>query len=546
MGHAYRCWGEDAVRKLKGIFALVIEDGARDLLLCARDPLGMHPLFYAEVGRTLLLSPTVETLLRHPGVSTAINRPLLVDYLTRRWPVNDETYFAHVRRVPPGHIMRVGRDGRQMYRYWNPVPRDRPIHWIPDDEVQDRFEALLGQAVARCLARGPAGVYLSGGLDSSAVVMVAADLSRRQEQAPPSGLSLSFPGLACDDTDMQRAVTSQLGLSHVGLPFDEAAGREGTLPAALAMTRTLPAPLSLMWRPALSRLALDGRELGCRVILSGDGADDWLSENAFMAVDFIRSLDLAGIYRLCRIYCHSFHFTRRQALHMLLWRYAGRSLLRDTWRTTADRVGAPGLVPRRWRFPVLMRADPPPWMAPDATLRALVAQRVEERFRSGGATPRIDSYYLRDTRSMLDSPDKWFAEEETFLVGQRSGIPVRQPFRDPDLIDFLVKVRPLGRSEGDLSKALVRRPLVRRFPHLGFARQRKTWLGEAWQAVLSTQLGQQCRTMGDIWGLAELGVVDPEQGRALMDDALAGKGSESGAEYAWMILNLEAWVRAHR
>jgi asparagine synthetase B (glutamine-hydrolysing) len=367
-------------------------------------------------------------------------------------------------------------------------------------------------------------------------------VTRRDGQSLPSGLSLSFPGLACDDTDTQRGVTSRLGLSHFQLPFDEAAGPEGTLAAALAMTRTLPAPLSLIWRPALSRLALDGRQRGCRVILTGDGADDWLLENAFMAVDFLRSLDLGNIYRLCRIYCRSFHFTRQQALQLLLWRYAGRALLRDTWRRTADRMGAPSLVPRRWRFPILMRADPLPWIAPDPALRAQVAARIESRFARNGTTP---SYYLQDTRTMLDSSDRWFAEEETFLVGQRNGIPVRQPFRDPDVIDFLMRVRPLGRSEGGLSKALLRRPLARRFPGLGFERQRKTWLGEAVEAVFSTQIGQQCRTTGGIRDLAALGVVAPEQGRALMEDAVAGKRSDSGPAYTWMILNLEAWVRAH-
>jgi len=544
--HAYGRWGEDVPRKLKGIFALVIEDAARDLVLCARDPLGMYPLFYAEVGRTLLLSPTVEALLKRPGVSTEINRALLVDYLTRRWPVNDETYFAGVKRVPPGHIMKVGRSGRQVSRYWNPIPDGRRIDWIPDGEVQCRFEVLLEQAVARCLAPGPAGVYLSGGLDSSTVATVAADLSRREGQALPSGLSLSFPGLACDDTDTQRAVTGRLGLSHVSLPYDEAAGPEGTLAAGLAMTRTLPAPLSLIWRPALSRLARESQELGCRVVLSGDGADDWLLENAFMAVDFVRSLDLAGIYRLCEIYCRSFQFTRQQALSMLLWRYAGRSLLRDSWRAAADRMGAPGLVPRRWRFPILMRADLPSWIAPDRTLRARVAQRVEERFASGKSSLGIDSYYLRDARSMLDATDRWFMEEESFLVGQRNGIPLRQPFRDPDLIEFLVRVRPLGRSEDGLSKALVRRPLARRFPGLGFDRQRKTNLGEASDAVLSTQLERQWKAVNGVSALAEVGVVDPEGARTMIDQALAGTGSESGPAYAWFILNLEAWVRAHR
>ena len=107
VGQAYRCWGEDAIPRLKGIFALLISDRVRELLLCARDPVGMHPLFYAEAPRALLLSPSIETLLAWPGVSAEIDRTYLVERLTRRWLEREGTSFASVRRLPPGHIMLV-------------------------------------------------------------------------------------------------------------------------------------------------------------------------------------------------------------------------------------------------------------------------------------------------------------------------------------------------------------------------------------------------------------------------------------------------------
>jgi asparagine synthase (glutamine-hydrolysing) len=146
---SYRCWGADAIAHLRGVFALIIEDGARDLVLGARDPLGVQPLFYSEVGRTLLLSPAIETLLAHPEVPAEINRALLVDYLTRCWPVNDETYFTRVRRVPPGYLMRIDASGRTLNRYWNPVSHGRPAVWTPDNQASERFEVLLEQAVSR-------------------------------------------------------------------------------------------------------------------------------------------------------------------------------------------------------------------------------------------------------------------------------------------------------------------------------------------------------------------------------------------------------------
>lgn len=545
VGHAYRCWGEDAIARLKGTFALIIADRAQDLLLCARDPLGIRPLFYAEIDRELLLSPSIEMLLRHAGVSAELNRTSLVARLTRRWPAIDETYFTGVRRVLPGHIMRVRGDDRRVHRYWNPLPVDGPMAWIPDDEAQERFEALLGQAVARCLALGLAGICMSGGLDSSMIAMVVTDLCRGQGWAAPWALSLVFSGTGLEDAAVQRGVATELGLPQVQLPFEDAAGPEGTLAAALDMTRTMPAPLAVIWRPALQRLALHGRERGCQVILAGDGADEWLSENPILAADLLRSLDLPGLYRLWHTYARSYHFSRREALRIVGWRYGALRLLPDVWQSIAVRGGTDRVVKHRWRPAALRAAVSPTWVAPDPTLRSQVAQRLEEAYvRESG--PRPDSYYLRDTRSGLDSPDKWFREEETFLVGQRLGVPVREPFWDPDLIDLLVRVRPQARSAGGIAKALVRRPLARRFPGLGFDEQRKSNLGVPFRSVLAAQAGRARQALGGLRTLVDLGVIDGEQVGVLLDDALAGRSHRDRLGWAWELLNLEAWTRAHR
>ena len=147
--------------------------------------------------------------------------------------------------------------------------------------------------------------------------------------------------------------------------------------------------------------------------------------------------------------------------------------------------------------------------------------------------PRPDSYYLRDTRARLESADKWFREEETFLVGRRTGVPVREPFWDPDLIELLVRVRPNARSANGLAKALVRCPLARRFPGLGFERQRKSNLGIAAMWVLETQAAAAFQAMGGFPTLADLGVIDPEQVRVLLDDALAGRSRRERVGWAW-------------
>jgi asparagine synthase (glutamine-hydrolysing) len=545
VGEAYHRWGEDMVGRFRGVFALIIADHARDVVLCARDPLGIRPLFCADVGQTLLLSPSIETLLRHPGVSADLNRASLVARLTRRWPAGEETYFRHVRRVLPGHVMRVRRDARRASRYWNPVLPEGPAAWIPDDEAPARFEAALERAVDRCLDGGPAGIYMSGGLDSSMLAMIGADLCRKEGLDPPCGLSLLF-SVDRDEGAVQRGVAAALGLSQRQVPFEEAAGAAGSLGAALAMTRGLPAPLTVMWRPALQHLASIGRERGCRVILAADGADEWLWTNPILAADLLRSLDLPGLHRLWRTYSRSYHFSSRQAFRIVVWHYGIRQLVPDACRAAAVRMGGGRLVQRRMRARAGRDAGSPPWIAPDPALRAEVAEQLEAAYARAEAEPKGDSYYLRDTRSRLDAPEKWAREEETFLVGCRTGVPVREPFWDPELIELLVRVRPAARSAGGLAKALVRRPLTERFPGLGFERQRKSNLGAALLSVLETQARPVRQAMGELRALADLGVLDGGQVRVLMDDALAGRSHRHRLGWVWELLNLEAWIRAHR
>src|SRR5258706_6854328 len=141
----YQRWGQDFLSRLRGSFALIIWDNSREVLLCLRDPLGSHPLFYTNARDELLLSPSIEVLLQHPHVSRALNRPAMVDHFLDRYPRLEETFHDAVSRVPPGHVLQVTREGRRAFRYWDPAP-DGEVKWITEG-AEDRFEVLFEQAV---------------------------------------------------------------------------------------------------------------------------------------------------------------------------------------------------------------------------------------------------------------------------------------------------------------------------------------------------------------------------------------------------------------
>jgi asparagine synthase (glutamine-hydrolysing) len=531
--HAYCRWGEDALKRMRGTFAVVIRDEASGRLLCARDPLGVYPLFYSSAGGELLFSTSVEPLVRHPGVSATVNRAVLADDLAHRWPDREETFFTGVKRVPPGHAMRVDRDGRRLFRYWHPGGSDGEVAWIGDAEVE-QFDDRLDQAVARCLEPGPAAIYLSGGLDSVSVAAVAADQCRRTGSALPSALSLIFPHPECNEEPVQTGVAAQLGVPQVTLSIDEAAGPRGLLAAALEMTARWPAPLQNFWAPAYQQLAREGRRRGCRVILTGGGGDEWLTVTPFYAADLLRTGDVGELARFWTATGRSFRCSRAALMRGLLWTFGLRPLLGRSARRMLGRVAPQMLGSYRVRQAERLL---PSWLAPDPSLR----QEMRRRWERSLDESETKSFYLREIRRALDHPLVAREREETFEEGGRTGVRILQPFLDAELVDLLLRTPPRLLNRDGRSKGLVRQMLARRFPGLGFERQKKVTSIGFFRNTIMKEAPGAWRMMGGTPALADLGVVDPKAVRSFQ--GVLAQRDPRDAQRVWAVLNLEAWVR---
>ena len=534
---AYRLWGEGAVRRIKGRFALCVWDGSSEVLLCARDPLGYHPLFFADTGRGLLLSSSIETLVHHPGVSPEPSRIMLAEHLAHQWVDNRQTFFTAVRRVPPGHVLLAGRDERRLFRYWAPVPSGERVKWIQEDELA-QFEGLLTQAVARCLRHGPAGIFLSGGLDSAAIAAVAADVSRGHGLPVPWALSLAFPDPECNEEDTQRRLAAALGLPQVLIPVEEAVGAGGFLPSLLAMAREWPFPTWFVWRPAYARLAREAAGRGCRVILTGDAGDDWLTVDAIVAADQLRGLQVADFIRLVANMRRSYTAGLPRLLAYLLWTNGARPWLR--WAAVRSlRATAPGLLQARRRRRIV--ASIPSWIAPDPALR----REIEERGVAGieDPDPGSDGFYVSTCRQMLDHPVAAMEVEESFEAGRRAGIPEADPFRDSDLVDFLYRMPPEMLNRGGRSKGPVRQMLARRFPGLGYERQKKVQADAYLTKIIFREGRRAWESLGGAPALIDLGIVDA---KALAEEAEALLSGRKGREVYRIldVLTLEAWLQS--
>jgi asparagine synthase (glutamine-hydrolysing) len=181
--HLYEEYGRDCVKHLRGMFAFVIWDRRKRSLFAARDRLGIKPFYYRWDGKAFLFGSEIKTILAYPGVEAEFNRRALGEYLTFGYITGQETMFANIRKLMPGHTLELSEHGEpRIERYWD-------LTTAVDDEPRSHdyyvktYRELLENAVkSHLMSDVPLGVFLSGGLDSSAVAALTTKLRGGQIQ----------------------------------------------------------------------------------------------------------------------------------------------------------------------------------------------------------------------------------------------------------------------------------------------------------------------------------------------------------------------------
>lgn len=266
--NGYRAWGTGVFARLVGMFAIVLWDSRLERLVAARDRFGEKPLYYMERPDATLFASEIKAILSWPGVPRQPNLEALHDFLSFSYMIGDDTAFVGIKRLPPAHLMVCERGKPPIIeRYWQlPPPGDNPVRAGIEDLKQELIERVRA-AVQLCLvADVPLGAFLSGGVDSSAVVSMMA-------QSREGGLETFSSGFGFGDYDETRFATmvaSQYGTNHHVFTY----GNEilGSM-AELAWHYGEPfADSSALVTYALSR---ETRQ-SVTVALTGDGADETL------------------------------------------------------------------------------------------------------------------------------------------------------------------------------------------------------------------------------------------------------------------------------
>lgn len=279
--HLYEERGLSFVEELDGDFAIALWDSVREVLVLTRDRVGVKPLFYHAKDRRLAFASEVKGVLASGLCKISVDRQGLSDCLVYGQPVAPGTFWEGVEDLPPGTIARWGRGGLTIRRYYSPMQRvdpDRPLR-SGRAAIAD-FARTFTEAVRKRLPdEVRAGACLSGGLDSTAVVGVAA----RSLGTPMDTWSIRLPGEPLDEGAYSRHAAAALGVKNHELALS---GHE----TAALLKRSIWHLETPQWfgvAPPFLALSQGAREAGVKVALTGDGADELLG-----GYDFYRLQDL--------------------------------------------------------------------------------------------------------------------------------------------------------------------------------------------------------------------------------------------------------------
>jgi asparagine synthase (glutamine-hydrolysing) len=544
---AYEQWGQDVLRQLRGVFAVFIWDGKRDRLLSARDPHGMEPLFWAQVGDDFVFAPSPTILLEEAGVSGEPNRAVLAELILRRWPVPDETVYDAIRRVHVLHALEVANGTARAFRYWNHLFDLQEQGWAGPEDLET-FDELLERSVLRCLEARPSAVLLSGGFDSVSVSAVAVDLARRRDVPTPMALSLLFPAPETYEGEVQVAVARKLGMRQVTVDPMEAAKPEGIVARGLELSMTWPWPFEFLWAPAYRQLLESGARDGVEVVLTGDGGDEWLTVDQTAAADLIAARQFRDLFEFAAAKRRSYDWPRLSILQRLLWESGLRPILKFHAFQLLERYAPESVAALKGRRRDRRLAeDTPGWLFADPDLR----QRVRERCLGALAAADHEAtsthfgdsfrYYLAEGIH-FDHALSSFEREDAYERGRRAGVEHAHPYLDPDLVSFLFRVPPALLMRGGREKGLVRETVARRFPSLGFERQKKMIATGFHYDTLRRECPDAWRRLGGAEALVDLGVVRGDQLQQRISESLASPNIRE-VQQAWDLIRIEWWLR---
>lgn len=509
---AYRRWGPACLGRVIGDFAFVLWDTPRRRLFCGRDRLGLKPLYYAWGGTTLYVGSEARALAVALGGMPEPDDEMVLAFLLREFREEDHprTFFRGIRRLPPGHILLADGGGLRVERYWGLNPSS-VIHYARDDEYVERFRELFDEAVrARLRSYFPVGVFLSGGLDSSAIAATAARFSGDDGIPSLEAFTTYGPDPSSDERRYASCVVRASGLKGHELDAGDRAPFDG-----LGDVARVESPVVGVGRARDAENIEAIRSRGCRVVLTGEGGDQLLDEIGYLA-------DLLAGLRFGRFV--------RETRALARW-------YRADWRAIAVEA-ANCLVPPPIKYwgKRLVRGVPPPWVNRDLAR----AVDLRARVRAPRVPVRFPSWAQAETYGAVMSPYYIVKLEVDERAAARVGLDFRYPFLDSRLVEFVMAIPWDRRTRGGERKRILRAATRHVVPEeVRLRRGKGDWTGSMDRALLALCLADPPVPLRDETG--RLGrYLDRRGAEALVRRYV--EGDRDLRWEVWSLITLDWWL----
>jgi len=516
----YRALGVDCVGRLLGDFAFAIWDGPLGRLLCARDHLGLKPFCYRVAPDRIAWASEAGALARYDGHIPPANEGMVAEHLSGIITSTRDTVFRDIFRLPPAHVLTADRDGIRLRRYWAPDLRKEIRYRDPDEYVEHLRDLMRRAVAARLRVSGTVGISLSGGVDSSSVAGVAAELCR--ERSVPATHIEAFSLLASgalDESPFWSQVVERWRLASTTVPVAPLSA--GQLADEARFYLDVPnSPLAAL----TDRMRVCMRERGTRVALTGTGGDDWLGPSPWAYADLLRQGRLGALAHRLRIDAADEWF--------MGWPAAAKAAL---WPVLPPVVQS---VVRR----LLRRGRPPEWVDP------AFAARVDLRGRLARHTIDLphDSLERYDTWHEGISGSSVYINEAIERSSARAGAEMWHPFMDLRVVDFGLALPADERWRDGRAKDLLRRAMS---PYLPQAIAERTTSPDGTHLLFEGLEPEGGRALFQGMTSSRLGWVREDALLARFDRAttLYRAGDRRYAYMAitlWRVAAIELWARA--
>lgn len=517
--HAYEQWGTDSFTRYDGMFALAIWDRRARRLVLARDATGEKPLCYAvQRGRGVRFGSTVKAMLAWPDLAREIDPDALRQYIQFGYVPAPRSIIRGVRKVLPGSFVVFERDREPVEeRYWRFEDAARHVRTTSElslERATDELHELLRSAVrSRLVSDVPLGAFLSGGVDSSMVVALMAEVSPSTVRT----FTIGFREPRFDESEYAHRVAKHLGVENTTMVLSAA----DVLAELPEVTRAFDEPMAdYSALPSLAVARLARRHV--TVALTGDGADEAFGGYRYYGGTrmFERLAALVPQPLRARL-ARGAGLLRNERLVRAVERGGARDAAAYFGHSGFYRGGTTQTVPR-----ILREVGTPPEEVVAAYVRALDHLRPTEAGMLWDATHTL--------------PDAWLAKVDRTTMAV--SLEARAPFLDRKVLEHAFSLPLDYRVRGTHKKIVLRRVLARYLPHdlierpkQGFTAPMKTWFANELRAELHERLAPA--------RIERFGIFEPAAVQALLTEQTSGAADHT--QLLWALFHLDRWREAY-